>query len=290
MSIRIPRGTEYDSVDTQAAFRDIEQQLEELKRGNAPVSTTTGADPELLARIERLEGLLHFNSDKHTFVGSGPQSSAGLVPSPGVTADSESVLLENGSWGYPVRGLVRAVTTLGAVGDQQAGSDVVDVLGNLAVLGDISGTIGNFSDLNVPGRPSARVTRSASQAISSGGSPTNIAFTVAKHNVGALWVSTDNTKITTNSAGLWLVGAHFLYDVSGAGTYRQSKLKASGTVISPAHKAPYASDSLTMTHTFLGYFPAGTYFQVDFVHDKGSDLNISYNDDFSPMMWAVRLG
>ena len=133
MSIRIPKGVD---VDTYNAFRDIEQALEELKQ--RPAASEPPDVDALISRIEQLERKPGVDSDKDTFVGSGPQSGVGLVPSPGGTADNEAVLLENGTWGYPLRGLVRAVTKDGAVGEQQSGADVVNVLGHLSVLGGLS--------------------------------------------------------------------------------------------------------------------------------------------------------
>src|SRR3990167_8060702 len=282
MSIRIPKGVD---VDTYNAFRDIEQALEELKRRPA-----VGEPPDvdtLISRIEQLERKPGVDSDKDTFVGSGPQSGVGLVPSPGGTADNEAVLLENGTWGYPVRGLVRAVTKDGEVGGVQQGADIVEVLGLLNVLGPLSADVVHTRQVFESDRPLCRLTRSAAQSIPDGGAPTTIIWTVVTYDNGGMFSSAAPTRITAQVSGYYVIGANLSFTGGGAGSYRQMTITVNGTTYGHDYLSP--ASYVTPGATIVRYLTAGDYVEVRFVHDFGSAQNITVGTDYTPNFWVVKV-
>lgn len=288
MSIRLPSGAD---PDTLATFRDIEQQLEELRALKAPAPDAVDVEA-LITRIEQLERRRPDNA-LDAFVGSGPQSGPGLVPGPGGTADNEAVLGENGSWGYPVRGLVRAVTKDGAVGDTQYGADVIDVLGSLAVLGGLSTDELMARKLNVPAI-ACRLNRVADQTITSGVA-TSILFTNESYDSDDMHSTSSNTsRITFQTAGLYLVGGMFHFAADTTGTYRYLYLLLNGDTNKylsvQYHPSTLGTDAKETT--VLRYFAAGDYVELQAHHDASTNIAVKWqsNGEYTPIFWAVRLG
>jgi len=95
--VRIPVDADQN---VQNAFRDVVQELEDLKAALGVVSDGVAASdvPALRDQLAKLPPPPQFDSDKNVFVGSGPQHSVGLVPDPGASAGTSQVLNENGTW------------------------------------------------------------------------------------------------------------------------------------------------------------------------------------------------
>ena len=150
MSLRIPL-TRDQTLQTE--FHEIERRLRKLEKrtgleaGGASRVTVLGSSgagsvnlTPILQRIEALEDLVATLPTEiyQDFGGVGATSNHGLVPAPGTsqppTGVGQHLLTESGTWGFPHRGLTHVVTP----GDENSGSDTVNVLGNLTALGTIS--------------------------------------------------------------------------------------------------------------------------------------------------------
>jgi len=127
MSIRLPVDA---SQNVQAAFRDVEQELETLKAAVAAMAGGTDLT-SINERIDRIQPPPQLDSDKFTFVGSGSQHSVGLVPDPGTSGgDNSRVLGESGGWVY------QNVQKLNDEDQSGAGvTDIYTVPGGLVVAG-----------------------------------------------------------------------------------------------------------------------------------------------------------
>lgn len=155
MSLRIPLSPDQT---LQTEFHEIERRLRRLEKrtGVSAGSTTiqvlgggvgvTNLQP-LITRIEALEAVVAAipdpdDFDIDVFGAVGPSSATGIVPEPGVVEPPEGlethVLLEDATWGYPLRGLVM-VATEGSQTDPPY--DVVDIHGGLHTGGVSAGEI-----------------------------------------------------------------------------------------------------------------------------------------------------
>lgn len=99
MGIRIPVSADHN---VQNAFRDVEQEIEDLK---AALGSQGGSDPsDALAELKKQVDLIppaRFDSDENVFVGAGPQHAVGLVPDPGPYTGGNLSLQADGTWGNP---------------------------------------------------------------------------------------------------------------------------------------------------------------------------------------------
>lgn len=153
MSLRIPLSRDQTLA---VEFHEIERRLRKLERstgvsvahstiiatGNGNGSGTSVDLTGIQARLDALEATVSalVNVDDTSisvFGGVGPSSAEGTVPAPGVplppTGLAEHVLLEDASWGYPLRGLVQVATS-----GEDTAQDMVNVEGHLQVLGTLS--------------------------------------------------------------------------------------------------------------------------------------------------------
>jgi hypothetical protein len=140
LSLRIPLTPDQT---LQTEFHEIERRLRKLEKttgvtpgGSVRIVTSGGSSgttvnlQPIYDRLNDLESAIAnlpepVNND---FGGVGPSSVHGLVPAPGVpqppTGEAGHVLLEDGSWGFPFRGLISVATS----GEQTSPPyDIVDV-------------------------------------------------------------------------------------------------------------------------------------------------------------------
>jgi len=149
VSLRIPLTPDQT---LQTEFHEIERRLRKLEKatgvqaGSSRVlisgssgGGTTNLQP-IYDRLNALEDAINAIPDPVTndFGGVGPTSAHGLVPAPGVpeppTGVAGHVLLEDGTWGFALRGLVLVATS----GEQtDPPFDVVTILGGLHVAGSV---------------------------------------------------------------------------------------------------------------------------------------------------------
>lgn len=128
MGIRIPVSGDQN---VQNAFRDVEQEIEDLK---AALGNRGGSDPsDALADLKKQVDLIppaRFDSDENVFVAAGPQHAVGLVPDPGPHAGTGAVLREDGLW-------ADAVPTKLAQAEQtpEGPHDIYNIPGALHVAG-----------------------------------------------------------------------------------------------------------------------------------------------------------
>jgi len=142
-------------------------------------------------------------------------------------------------------------------------------------------------------RPSCRVYHSVDQSISSGGSPTALAFDSELFDaLGMHDNSTNNSRITipTGYDGLWLFGANPQFN-TGAGNRALLRLSLNNaTDFAGDEGKPEAS---TFTHLFaLGLYRcvAGDYVQAKVYQDTGGAVNVIASNYRTPGFWAVFLG
>jgi len=126
--------------EIQASIREIMDEIRSMRKDLDSVSK--GGDPsnidallKRVASIERGTTTLDFND---VFRGSGPAHAMGYVPDPGESASDERVLVENGGFGFPLRGQARPATNTGVLGEQQLPGDILCVNGSMALIGNLS--------------------------------------------------------------------------------------------------------------------------------------------------------
>jgi hypothetical protein len=162
LSLRIPLTPDQT---LQTEFHEIERRLRKLEKetgtsaGSSIRIVNTGGGTgavnlqPIYDRIKAIEDNINNLPSPITsdFGGVGPSSVHGLVPAPGVpqppTGVAGHVLLEDGTWGFPFRGLVSVVTS-GAQTDPPY--DVVDIATGLSV-GNVQAADIECYNLNVRG-------------------------------------------------------------------------------------------------------------------------------------------
>lgn len=162
MSLRIP----INGQTAQVEFHEIERRLRRLERATGTsqgvgsrvtvIGSSGGGTVNLtsiLARLDALEDAIANLPPPVTyqdFGGVGATSRRGLVPAPGTASPpagvSQHLLTEDGEWGFPFRGLMDVTTS----GETEA-ADALDVLGGLAILGNLSANDGSLAGLAVHG-------------------------------------------------------------------------------------------------------------------------------------------
>lgn len=149
MSLRIPLGDQ----TLQVEFHEIERRLRKLEKvtGVSVASTVRivntggggGGAVNLQAIYDRLNALEDAIANlpepiTSDFGGVGQSSTHGLVPAPGValppTGLAGHVLVEDGEWGFPFRGLLQVTSP----GDATEAADNLNLLGSLGLAGDLS--------------------------------------------------------------------------------------------------------------------------------------------------------
>lgn len=143
-------------------------------------------------------------------------------------------------------------------------------------------------------RPRARVYHNADQSISSGGSPSSLAFNSERFdNVGMHDNSTNNSRLTIPSGydGLWRFGTSVQWNNTAGGNRRLVRLSLNNTTdIAGSEIAPGAA---TYTqHCFEAVYEcvAGDYVVVNVYQDSGSAINVIAASARSAEFWAVYEG
>ena len=162
MSLRIPLTSDQT---LQVEFHEIERRLRRLEKttGTQATSNTTvqfvggGVTQKvdlkpITDRLDALEDAVTDLADPASVIGDfggvGSTASRGLVPTPGVpsppTGVAQHLVTESGSWGFPLRGLMGAVTS-GSHTD--IATDVIGITSSLTIAGTAYGV---FSGIWVP--------------------------------------------------------------------------------------------------------------------------------------------
>jgi len=271
VSIRIPQKAD---LDTQNAFKDVAEELQSIDELRIAVR-------DLQRQMDGQQKQLDTVNPVPTLTQLGDTSVVGDLRVDGslnVRGDVDAPQI--------LDGLV--VATPAGTGDASISQRVVEVHASLAVLNALQADTIFCRSISTPGQPSCLLTRTTNQAISTGGAPTAIIWTVETFDTGGMYNSAANTRITFPASGVYLIGGSFQTLDNGAGTYRQTTLLIDGTVVATDYLNPAAYVNVGIT--ILRAVAAGSYAELKFVHDKGSDLEIVAGANYSPLFWAVKLG
>jgi hypothetical protein len=160
LTLRIPLSPDQTLA---VEFHEIERRLRKLEKATGTGSnssvriiqsggggSTTDLTP-ILSRLNALEAAVAVipDTDFSEFGGVGEESDRGLVPAPGTslppTGLAGHVLVEDGEWGFPFRGLVQVATS----GEQDSPPyDVLNVQAGLSAGSIVAGDI-ECTDLTV---------------------------------------------------------------------------------------------------------------------------------------------
>lgn len=147
-----PRNTQSAFDDVNAALIDIQRQIDQLS-SVAPDATIADLK-RTVAKLGRKPNSLDFNDVVRA---SGPAHALGYAPDPGLQADYEATLNEDGRFRPLFRGVIRLATRLGILStdrDPVAGNtpfagEIVNLLGSLAITGNIGASKAYLKDLEV---------------------------------------------------------------------------------------------------------------------------------------------
>jgi hypothetical protein len=138
--------------------RALQQMADEIDALRSEVGALSGSKGASQSDVDELRRRVGGVEQKPTFLdfndvmrGSGPAHALGYAPDPGEAAWDERALMETGRWGYPLLGLIRVVTRLGVFGDVQFAGDILNVLGSMAIIGNIGAAKAYLKDLEVTG-------------------------------------------------------------------------------------------------------------------------------------------
>jgi hypothetical protein len=187
MALRIPLSPDQT---LQTEFHEVERRLRALEKRTGVtvgssirvVNTSSGAGVPInlqpfLDRLTALEQQVNNLPTPVTnnFGGVGATSAAGLVPAPGVpeppTGLSEHLILENGAWGYPFRGMIQRATV-----DSLQLSETLDILGSLSVSGGLAVDEITCRDVTVLGESDLLLTQRGGVWLSPTGAATATAW------------------------------------------------------------------------------------------------------------------
>jgi hypothetical protein len=205
MSVRIPNDA---SQNVQNAFRDMEQEIEDLKAAlsglQVPVPDSGSEIAEIKQRLLDTPYLNDFVDDKNVFVAAGEQHSPGLVPDPGAYTGGNDSLLANGEFGNP--DLLR----LNDDEQSERGTDDIYTLpGSLHVNGSLSAGEINASLLRVGGKGLVTVINAQVNAAASSGTGETDAhlFTIPANtmtvNGDTLVIKCTGTLTSNSNAKTW---------------------------------------------------------------------------------------
>lgn len=145
----------------------------------------------------------------------------------------------------------------------------------------------NLNLLKSPSR--VRVRRTA--VVSMGNGWSTKSWTVADFNTDSMWsLGTNPTRITFNTAGLYVVGGS-CGAAANANNTRGMELKVNASrAIAAAGYYPATSLQATwLTCGCVHAFSVGDYLELNEYQDSGGSLNDVVTDDGTPCMWAYRL-
>lgn len=153
---------------------------------------------------------------------------------------------------------------------------------------DMTGLSALLDLLWVP--PAARVYHNAAQSIPNA-TWTALAFNSERFDNNSIHdVTTNNSRLTCNTAGLYLISGHIQYATSTAGTYRQLGILLNGAtqlamvLISP----PNALAKMSVATVYQ--LAAGDYVELTTSQDSGGALDVTVAANYSPEFMMVRVG
>jgi hypothetical protein len=255
MSIRIPRSAD---VDVQAAFRDVEQQLDDL----AAKGATGGVDPSadlasLVARIEQLEKRPRLDSDKDVFVAAGSQHSAGLVPDPGTYTGGNNSLLANGAWGNP------DLIKLNDDEQNEAGTqDIYALPGSLHVSGSLSAGQATVAQLHQMNPSFCRVYKSANVSPGAQDQFNVVTWDLESFDSEGMHDNvTNNSRITIVNPGLYVIATQI--SSQQAGVVKWIAIYKNGSLVAQEGGFIGGNVSVEQQHAvYLDFAGEGAYYEV----------------------------
>lgn len=147
---------------------------------------------------------------------------------------------------------------------------------------------GNISHLLNP--PSCRVTKAATQTITTA-TDTALLFDTERYDTDTMHSTVSNTsRITFNTAGLYIVGACIRWQASATG-WRALSLRINGATNIGTNLADV--DSVIQHQqsvTAVWKFSATQYVEAVVHHTNGADLNCEKAADYAPEFWATWIG
>jgi hypothetical protein len=152
---------------------------------------------------------------------------------------------------------------------------------------------GNLVDTNLDflaNPPSCRVTKAALQTITTA-TATAILFDTERYDTDGMHSTSSNTsRITFTTAGLYTVGGNIRWQASSTGT-REIYIRLNGTTA--IGYALTDIDSIIQQIqqvTTIYKFAAADYVELMVQHSNGADLNVEKANNYSPDFWATWIG
>jgi hypothetical protein len=138
-------------------------------------------------------------------------------------------------------------------------------------------------------RPTARVTHNADQAITTA-TPTALAFNTESFDTDGMHDnSTNNERLTFQTAGKWIIGGNVTWENVAAGEYRQAAIRLNGSTTIAEVMGPetVTAGHLRQSVVTLYEMSVGDYVELVVQHDRGSNLNLRSQGSQSPIFWAT---
>lgn len=161
-----------------------------------------------------------------------------------------------------------------------------------AAAGSMSAADKSALDLQTS-RPAARIYNTANQAAASG-ALTVLSFSASRIDQGGFWNVAQPTFLTVPGGygGLYLMGYNVTFDAVTGGARRNAALQVNAsTIIASSDQAPAPAGGYPQVVTVGIYrLNAGDTIRVYVYQDSGSTINVLAGNDYSPVLWLVRLG
>lgn len=149
---------------------------------------------------------------------------------------------------------------------------------------------GNVTGAKLATQPSARVTHAANQSIANATSPA-LAFDTERWDTDGLHdTATNNTRLTCQTAGKYLIVGQARFD-TGGGTRRDLIIHQNGTTTLAQENTPPVSGTITdLIIVTLADLAAGDYVELLAYQDSGSSLSVLAQPNLSPEFSLIRIG
>lgn len=150
--------------------------------------------------------------------------------------------------------------------------------------------LGAFLPPEIDNPPCCRVTHSTNQAITSG--PTTIlVFNLERYDTDSMHdITTNNSRITFNTAGVYAVGGQVRWEGNDAGDRRLFIRVNAGDTIASTEDSADQSDEFDQNVNTQWKFAVGDYIELIAVQNSGSTLNVNKDASLSPEFFAARVG
>lgn len=102
-------------------------------------------------------------------------------------------------------------------------------------------------------------------------------------------LAVNNTRLTFNTAGIYVVGAHLTWAANGVGTREAQILKNNATILDLWKSLSYAGAVNHSRLSTVDKFDAGDYIEVKVLQDSGGALAVNSVANYSPVFFAHRL-